>query len=127
MGKVWTKKPRNMIVLPGTERPETLIYRHLFSMQDSDSFWTSTYTRQFAITSKGGVSLEKGDDKQWVKKWYREQSPYWGRGNLKVFKSWVQTHQSECLKFCQKFIKLLKGKYRGEIPQAKIDKVLAQF
>ena len=130
MAKTWFNKPINLVTLPGTERPETLIYRHLFKMRGSDPFWKkigATYSRQFAILSKGGTSLDKGDDKGWVKNWYKQQSPYWGRGNQKAFKSWVQDNKPECLKFCKRFTKLLKGKYKGEIPKAIIDKVLAQF
>ncbi len=130
MAKTWTKPPKNLLALPGDKRPETLIYRHLFSMQDSDPFWRevgTTYTRQFAVTSKGGDSLRKGDDKQWVKNWYKGQSRYWGRGNQKVFKSWVKAHKTECLKFCKKFVKLLKGRYRGEVSKDVINRVLVEF
>ena len=130
MARTWTNPPKNLVALPGKKRPETIIYRHLFSMRESDPFWkkvNSTYTRQFAVISKGGTSIEKGDDKKWVKEWYKKQSKYWGRGNRVVFKSWVQGHKSECLEFCEKFIKLLKNKYKGEIPKDVIDKVLAQF
>ena len=76
---------------------------------------------------QGGASLKKGDEKEWVKKWYKEQSQFWGRGNQKVFKSWVYTHKSECLEFCNKFIKLLKGRYRGEVTKDTIDRTLAEF
>jgi len=130
MAKTWPNPPKNLLALPGDKRPETLVYRHLFSMKDSDPFWKkigSTYTRQFAVTSKGGTSLGKGENKAWVKKWYNEQGQYWGRGNQKVFKSWVQAHKTECTKFCKKFVKLLNGRYRGEVPKDVIDRMLAQF
>ena len=99
-------------------------------MNDSDPFWNSistTYTRQVAITSKGGNSLGTGDDKDWVKSWYKKQSKYWGRGNQKVFKSWVQANKSDCLKFCKKFIKLLRVRYKGDIPNTVIARTLAEF
>lgn len=127
MAKTWTNQPRNLLALPGGKRPETLVYQHLYNMKDADPFWGSTYTRQFAITSKGGYSLRKGDSRDWVKKWYKKQSRHWGRGNQKVFKSWGYSHKSECLKFCKKFVKLLKGRYKGDIPQDVIDRVLAEF
>jgi len=130
MATTWTSPPKNLLALPGGKRPETLVYQYLFSMENSDPFWRdigSTYTRQFAITSKGGTSLKKGDDKKWVKKWYKEQSQYWGLGNQKVFKSWVKAHKSECLEFCKKFVQLLKGRYRGVVPEDVISRVLAEF
>ena len=130
MAKAWSNPPGNLLALPGGKRPETLVYQHLYSMNDSDPFWKSintTYIRQVAIISKGGDSLGKGDDKNWVKQWYKKQSPYWGRGNQKVFKAWVQANKLDCLKFFKKFIKLLKGRYKGEIPRTVIDRVLEDF
>jgi hypothetical protein len=130
MAKTWTKPPQNLLPLPGDKRPETLVYQHLFKMKDADPFWETigkTYTRQVAITSQGGTSITKGDDKIWVKNWYKGQSQFWGRGNQKVFKSWIQTHKSDCLDFCEKFLKLLKKLYKGELPMDEINKTLAKF
>jgi hypothetical protein len=130
MAKVWTKPPKNMLSLPGDKRPETLVYQHLYEMKDADPFWNqcgTTYTRQFAITSQGGNSKEKGDGKKWVKDWYNNQSKHWGRGNKTVFKSWIQAHKDECRGFCEKFIKLLRARYKGNIPQDRIDRMLGQF
>ena len=130
LAKTWAHPPKNLLALPGDKRPETLVYQHLFSMKDSDLFWKNcgtTYTKQFALTRQGGDSLEKGENKEWVKKWYKEQSPHWGRGNQKVFKSWVQAHKTECMKFCKKFIKLLKGRYRAEVPEDVIERTFAVF
>ena len=130
MAKTWTSPPKNLLALPGDKRPETLVYQHLYSMKDSDTFWKNcgtTYTKQVALTRQGGDSLEKGENKEWVKKWYKKQSQYWGKGNQKVFKSWVRAHKQECLEFCNKFIKLLKGRYKGKIPPEVINRTLAQF
>ena len=127
MMKTWTNPPRNLLALPGSKRPETLVYSLLFHMKDDDPFWGRTYNRQFAITSKGGDFLTKGDDKDWVKAWYRGQSKYWERGNQKVFKLYVQSNKGECLKFFNKFIKLLQGRYNGEIPKDVIEKVRAHL
>ena len=129
MAKTWPNPPRNLLALPGGKRPETLVYQHLYSMEGSDPFWESistTYTKQLAIIRQRG-NLEKGSDKEWVKNWYKDQSRYWGRGNRKVYKSWAQAHKSDCLKFCQKFVKLLKGRYKGEIPKNVINKIFSEF
>jgi len=127
MIKTWEITPKNLLVLPGGERPETLAYRHLYNMNPSNPFWkmcAPTYTRQFAITSKGGTDITTGDCKKWVKNWYKGQSKYWGDGNKKLFKSWVAAHKAECRDFCTKFLKLLKARYKGEIPKDVISKVL---
>jgi hypothetical protein len=112
--------PKNLLPLPGGKRIEALIYRHLFGMKDVDTFWEKIgpgYTRQFALIRQGGIALEKGDDKEWVKNWYKTQSPYWGRGNEKVFKSWVLANKTECLDFCDKFAGLLDRLYTGGLPE----------
>jgi len=130
MAKTWPNPPRNLLALPGEARPETLVYRLLFNMTDANPFWRSvstTYTRQVAITAQDGTEATKGDDKGWVKSWYKAQSPHWEYGNQKVFKSWVKANKKECLKFCKKFVKLLKGRYRGEIPKNVINRILAEF
>ncbi len=130
MAEEWTNPQKNLLALPGDKRPETLIYRHLFKMQDSDPFWKQcgkSYSRQFAITRKKGKFLGTGDDKKWVKNWYNGQSEHWGLYNQKAFKSWVKAHKPECLEFSRKFIKLLKQKYKGQIPKIKIDRTLAEF
>ncbi len=127
MAKTWANPPKNLLPLPGGKRPETLIYRHLFKMKDADPFWGPTYTRQFAVTSQGGVALRTGEGKRWVKKWYKEQSEHWGRSNQKVFKSLVQAHKTDCMKFCKKFVKLLKGRFKGEVPKDVIDSTLEVF
>ncbi len=79
MANTWTSPPINLLALPGGKRPETLAYRHLYSMNDSDPFWRSintSYTRQFSIISKGGDSLRSGYNKDWVRQWYIAQSNY---------------------------------------------------
>jgi len=128
MAKTWSKPPTNLVTLPGDARPETLAYRQLFSMLECASFWRNcslTYTRQFAITANGGKALETGDNKAWVKNWYKGQSKYWGRGNQTVFKSWVRSHKPECLKFFNKFLKLLRKQYKYEIPTDVIERIRA--
>ena len=128
MAQTWATNPPNMAVLPGGARPETLLYRHLYSLPSDDEFWgkpTPAYTKQFAITSQGGRTVSKGDEKEWVKPWYRDQSKYWGKANARAFKSSVAANKAECLEFCNKFIKLLRARYRGEIPKKVIERTLA--
>lgn len=132
MSKTWPDPPKNTVFLPGEERPETLVFKHLFDLKEADPFWKkagTTYTRQVAIVAPGGGStIKKGNEKRWVKKWYREQSPHWGRGNNKVFKSWIASHKPECLEFCTRFIELINRCHKGAgVPKQLEQKVLAQF
>jgi len=124
MAKTWAKPPKNLLALPGGKRPETLIFLHLLAMKESDPFWTRIYTRQFAITRQKG-DKKKGENKKWVKAWYNGQAQFWGRGKSKAFDSWVQAHKPECLEFCRRFLKLLKARYKVEIPKEVIARTLA--
>lgn len=134
MKREWSQKskvPTNVIFLPGDSRPETLIYRELFSRSESDSFWkkpNTSYTKRAALTSKGGRTIEKGDDKNWVKNWFQEQKPFWGREGNRAFKAWVKSNPELCLEFCRSFIKLLRTKYKGgKIPPELVRKIYEQY
>jgi len=130
MEKTWKRPPRSLVCLPGGERPETVIYKHLFNMRALDPFWkkcASTYSRQEAITKTGGNSIEKGNDKEWVKNWYRTQQKYWGRRCGHVFKSWAEAHKKECLEFCRKVVKVLNRVSSGGIPREVIEKLYKQY
>ena len=98
-------------------------------MRESDPFWQlpTGYRRQFAITREKGRTLEQGENKAWVKEWYRRQSKHWGRAQERMFKSWIQAHKPECLVFCKTFLKLLNGRYKTGIPKSVVDRIVAQF
>lgn len=122
--------PTNLVFLPGSHRPETMIYRHLYQMTDTDPFWKScgpTYSRQEAILSKGGTSLSKGDEKKWVKNWFQNQSVYWGKQNKIAYSSWVQANKADCLLFAKEFAKRARQRYKGSIPRGITDKIYAKF
>lgn len=128
MASTWQNPPQSLIIMPGDARPETLVYRDLYRRKESDPLWKiigKTYRRQFAIISQEGTTLEKGDNKDWVKSWYANQRQYWGRGNAKVFNAWVAANKSDCFAFTKNFIKLLRARYKGEIPKDVIDRALA--
>jgi len=130
MAKEWQRKPENLIALPGGKSPEMLIFQHLSSLRESDPFWESigaSYTKQFAITDEVGSSVDRIHDTAWVKSWYQRQRPYWGDRKNAALKSWIHANPEECLRFCKKFIKLLRGRYRGEVPESLIEKVYAQY
>ena len=71
--------------------------------------------------------MHKGNNKVWVKQWYKRQKPHWGQGANKAFKSWVVGHKPECLVFTKKFLKLLKDCYKGKIPNDVIARALVPF
>ena len=130
LARTWHHPPKNLLALPGDARPETMVYRHLFQMQDRDPFWKTigpTYSRQYAITSQGGTAIERGDDKDWVKDWFRNQASHWGRRNKKVFDSWINSNKPDCLRFCRAFLKLLKGRYKGDMPKDVIARTIKRI
>src|SRR5690606_12034107 len=112
------KGSKNYISLPGGFRPETLMYRHLFSLAGSDPFWHScgpNYNRQVAITSQGGKLLSTGDDKKWVKKWYKSETRQWGDSDSKIIKSGITHNRELCVPFCTEVLALIKARYIGSI------------
>ncbi len=104
-----SKIPKNLLFLPGDERPETVIYKWLKKLSDADSFWkeiTGTgygYTKQFAI---GRYNSIKNKDKKFYKNWYKEQHPYWGRAINIVFEKWADRNKDLCKRFCNDFLKI---------------------
>jgi hypothetical protein len=78
--------------LPGGAHPAVLVWRLLCDMLDADPFWTNTYTKQFAITRSCAGKRPSSKNEVWIKTWYKEQKPHWGRCCEKVFSALVAAH-----------------------------------
>lgn len=125
MANTWSDPPADLICLPGKYFPERVIFEHLRNSTASDPFWKKcgrTYSKQVAITSHG--ANVKADDTKLVKKWYEKQKQHWGRTQSRAFSSWIESNKNECLEFANKFIKLLRKHYKGDIPKSDIEKAL---
>lgn len=105
------KKSKNLVFLPGDERPETLLYKCFKNLPESDAFWKNTsiigYRKQVAFKDCRTLNSDPQKAKDECKKWYSEQSKYWGPANKKAFSKWANHNKELCKDFCNKFFKIL--------------------
>ena len=125
------KAHKNILFLPGKSRPETLIYNNLKDTNDEDKFWNkcqsafNSYTRQVAITRPGNPPRPRTSRN--AKKWYKKQSPFWGRMDNIAYKKWAIDNKDDCKDFCQKFFKILKRVSHEQIPKSLFSKILEKY
>ena len=127
-----TKKSKNLVCLPGSSRPETLLYECLKKLSDTDPFWqdcpANGYSRQVAILKPGKIPEEPHGAKKWYKNWYEEQSQYWGNANKIAFSTWATNNKELCGEFCREFFKILKQIISPEaIPKEKTERILEKY
>lgn len=125
-----TRHKKGMHYLPGKVCPETLIFRHLHGLQESDPFWKlcgNTYTKQFAISAAGGRDIKTADDSKWAKHWFKKQEKHWGYNNRIVFESFMKANPKECLAFVKKFLAELDKKFDPRVPAVVRDRIESNF
>lgn len=125
-----TKKSKNLVFLPGNLRPETLLHECLKNLPEADLFWRECpgtgYTKQVAIVKAGKVPSSE-EAKAWYKKWYKEQSKFWGTSNRIAFSKWADTNKDLCKHFCQEFFKVLRRVSHEAIPKEKTESILEKY
>ena len=106
------KCPR-VLLLPGDKRPENIFYEFLRGLPANDTtFWggTGQYTPQFCFRDLPSIS----NDRVIMKKWFRSQVPYWGRGCSKLFNRWKKSNEDIVKdfrgEFEKTFDKIIKNK-----------------
>lgn len=91
---------RNVVPLPGEKAIEIQIFELLQRMPETDPFWNQclgvNYCKQVAIGNYTDIDLSSIDD---VKKWYKEQTSFWGKGCSIVFKRYYQEYSIACENF----------------------------
>ncbi len=94
------KCPR-VLLLPGIKRPENLFYEFLRSLPANDIFWGNTggYTQQVCFRDQPSIS----SDRDIMKRWFRTQSVYWGRGCSTLFNRWKKENNKEISEFKKEF------------------------
>lgn len=126
-----TKKSKSLIFLPGSSRPETLLYECLKNLSDADTFWRDCqakgYSKQVAIIKQEKIPKEPNEAKKWYKSWYKTQSQYWGRENRKAFSKWAINNKGLCMEFCREFFKILKRVSSEAIPKEKTERILEKY
>lgn len=106
----WAKNTKNkrVLALPGSEPIEVQVYNMLRSLPDNDDFWKNclgmNYRKNVVFGHYTNLNVSDTDS---VKKWYREQKPYWGTGLSIVFEKYFQTQKNECEKFLDSLRKIV--------------------
>lgn len=103
---------KNIVLLPGTVNPETVLAEYLSGLDDTDHFWTPTnpnmtYTKQLCFSNYKLDEIKSDRDK--AKAWYNEQKDTgaWGARNAsKIFKKWFEAHPEEKQNFVGNFEEL---------------------
>lgn len=106
------KCPR-VLLLPNEKRPENIFYEFLRGLPADDGFWSGTgqYTQQVCFRNLATIS----NDRITMKKWFKSQSTYWGRGCSKLFNRWKRENEAVVNNFRAEFIRTLeKIKDKGQ-------------
>lgn len=98
------KCPR-VLLLPEDKRPEDIFYGFLRNLHANDIFWgrTGHYTQQVCFRDLANIS----DSRDTMKKWFRNQAGYWGRGCSKLFNRWKKDNEKSADDFKKEFEKTL--------------------
>lgn len=119
------KEAQNIIFLPGTERPETLLYKCLASLAEGDAFWKKcnsiNYTKKVAISKYDDPPAGNKEARRWYKNWYEEQSEFWGRSNRIAYEKWANCNKKLCEEFYKEFYKILR-RINPSVPKGIIKK-----
>lgn len=105
-----TKKHHNIIALPGEKPIEVLMYDFLYNLSNDDEFWSKKIGEyNFQICFNGYMNLcdsKSVTTKKYIesfKAWFRGQTTNWGKGNLKLYKRWIQLNKPLVRKFNSDF------------------------
>ena len=106
---VETTKNENVVALPGKRPIEVQIFEMLKAMADDDPFWKEcqgqNYHKQVAI---GNSTNLVSTDIDAVKKWYRKQKPFWGRGMSIVLSRYYDANKKVCDVFLEKLERIIR-------------------
>lgn len=97
------KRLKNVICLPGRERPENIFHKFLMGLNLDDEFWLGDngYTQQVCFRDCSQVG-----DRNEMKKWFKKQLPYWGRCASKIIKRWKKENSVYVSTFEKDFLKV---------------------
>lgn len=101
--KVSKPNPPNVIVLPGNDSPEKIMFRFLESLDESHPIFKGLggYTKTVCFRD-----LKEISDREKMKDWWKKQVPYWGINGRTLINYWKLENKVEV----EKFNKLIKKK-----------------
>ena len=100
--------PPNVIVLPGEDSPEKIMFRFLKSLPENHSIWGGLggYTKLFCFKD-----LKEVSDREKMKNWWKAQVPFWGVNGRKLISFWKLENTKEVTKFNASFKKKIETAY----------------
>ncbi len=103
--RVAKPNPRNVIVLPGKNSPEKVIFNFLKDLKEDHPIWTGVggYTKQICFKD-----LKEVAEREKMKNWWNIQVKHWGVNGRKLINYWKLENASEVAKFNQEFKKKLE-------------------
>lgn len=83
----------NVVLLPGTQRPENVVRDFLASLPDTDIFWNNShqYTKRVFLNNINGVA----DNREEMKKWFNREIDFWGVNGGNLFQRWKDLNSTE--------------------------------
>ena len=96
-GSMRNNRCPRVVLLPGNERPENIFYNYLRALPADDTFWGGfgMYNQQLCFRDLPVISTER----EVMKRWFRDQEKYWGRGASRLFNKWKRVNESTVTKF----------------------------
>lgn len=136
--KVGRKKPKTVVLLPGSLPPDQLIFEHLYNLPANDSFWKNSLRftrdvftnaaaeviREFAIRGKqvdvkASLAAYTGDKKprEVFKRFYKnaefQKTVVSVTGSINPWKHWIENNLDASNDFLQKFELVIRGVMSG--------------
>ena len=99
------------------------MYEFLRKMRDDDSFWSQGIGKYNHQQCFRNYQDETNDDK-FFKEWFTEQKPNWGKGNIRLYKRWVQCNKESVIEFNNKFFSLYNQVSPEKCNRSVLEKIL---
>lgn len=96
----------NVLCLPGGMNPENVFRQLLQELSPDNDFWLNDnrYTKQVFESELFKLTNGRYDDRVKMKAWFNDQKKFWGRGSIRIYKSWLAQNQDEMKEFTHNFI-----------------------
>jgi AAA15 family ATPase/GTPase len=100
--------PPNVVILPGDDSPEKIMFRYLKSLDEAHVFWggLGEYNKQICFRD-----LAEESDRVQMKNWWKEQVIYWGKNGRTLFKFWQSDNAEKVEKFNLEFSKKINSAF----------------
>ena len=102
------KRNPNVLLLPGSVRPENLICEFLGGLAEDDEFWESGlggYDKQAFLNNKPASTASRDTMKQW----FTSEKANWGNGCSKLMRRWKSSNETTLNSFNEALKKKIEG------------------